>query len=151
MEFILWDGKYSAFEKQMYLDWGAERFAKTVYFTDGKQLYGVVLSLDKKVDLKEIAEPLGLSKRQAAALKLSDRLPYSQMRHSAGPFISREDEDLVEKIIFMPMTEEMVDFSFPGRMDLSIHVKYIAAAELMKEMYKDKIILVDDEGSLAQR
>ncbi|PIN80608.1 hypothetical protein COV13_03320 [Candidatus Woesearchaeota archaeon CG10_big_fil_rev_8_21_14_0_10_32_9] len=127
-------------QKQKILGWEESRFAKTLYFTDQQKIYGFILPMSEKIKLKDVAQYLGKSKKEAARMTLSEILPYRQERHSAGPFISEKDEQLVDKLIFLPFqTQESVDFTFPGRMDISIHITYMDAFSLLKEKYKDKV------------
>ena len=144
MKFIDWESDITGFEKQIYLNWSPSQFAKTVYFSKGALIYGVVLPMDEKVILKDISDYLQLTKSKAKSMAISNLLPYGQMRHSVGPFISKKDIDLVYKILFMPMKElEKVDFSFPGRMDISLQIKYVDAYHLLKERYGNMIVKVD--------
>jgi len=91
MKFIDWESDITGFEKQIYLNWSPSQFAKTVYFSKGALIYGVVLPMDEKVILKDISDYLQLTKSKAKSMAISNLLPYGQMRHSAGPFISKKD------------------------------------------------------------
>jgi len=130
-------------QKQKILGWEDSRFAKTLYFTDQQKIYGFILPMSERIKLKDVAQYIGKSKKDAARMTLSEILPYKQERHSAGPFISDKDDALVDRLIFLPFqTQESVDFTFPGRMDISIHIKYLEAIKMIECMYSRKVLII---------
>ena len=67
---------------------------------------------------------------------MSDKLPYKHVQHSSGPFISDKDTGLVKKILFHDFESEgLVDHSYPGRSDVSLHMTYKDSVDLLKEKY----------------
>lgn len=138
---IPWGKEIEGKEKYTLLGWHPGRIIKTI-FLEGKdsKIYGAVVPLDKKVDLKSLADYLKISKREASKLKLSKRLPYLQKAGAAGPFICDKDLSLVEKIIFEEEAYKgKVDFSYPGKSEVSIQMDYEDAIEMLLEKYYDKI------------
>lgn len=137
---FVWGSEVYGHEKPELLGWDYSRIIKTVFFQGEEGLYGFVLPQNKKVDRKDIAETLGISKKKAARVKMSDVLPHKQVPGSCGPFICEKDLDLVEKIVFSSECfDREIDFSYPGRADLSLHMKYEDAISILRERYPEKI------------
>ncbi len=131
-----WGRLVTADEKMQLLGWTPKRIIKTVYFQMDRMIYGAVLPLDRRVKQIKLKEPLALSRKQAERLKLATTFPTTQQPHSLGPFIEKEDLGLVSKLIFTPIeTEDLVDFTFPGRPDISLHMKYEDAYSIVKEKF----------------
>ena len=84
-----------------------------------------------------LAVSLKMPKRAAKGLRLSETLPYLHKPHSVAPFICEKDLGLVSKIIFSfeTLLDDPVDFSVPGRMDLSLHMAYFDAFKILEAKY----------------
>lgn len=128
-------------EKAGILGWHEDRIIKTVYFQREHKLYGVILPMPYRVKQKGLSDILEISKREAASLKFATTYPYMQQPHSLTPFICEKDIGLVQKIIFSDEKyDDVVDFSFPGRTDISIHVDYDKTISLLMEKYPKIIV-----------
>jgi prolyl-tRNA editing enzyme YbaK/EbsC (Cys-tRNA(Pro) deacylase) len=128
-------------EKATILGWHEDRIIKTVYFQRDDKLYGVILPMPYRVKQKGLSDILEISKREAASLKLATTYPRMQQPHSMTPFICDEDVGLVEKVIFLGIQfTDYVDFSYPGRMDISIHMDYDDAISMLMNRYPKIII-----------
>lgn len=141
MSLILWGREVIGTEKPSLLSWDSSRIIKTLFFEDGgSKIYGVSLPLDKKIELKSLSDFFEISKRKASSMKLSKKLPYLQRPGSVAPFICDKDLSLVEKIVFDDLDfERFVDFSYPGKSEVSLQMKYSDAIEILLEKYYDKI------------
>ena len=96
--------------------------------------------MDKRVKTEMIADALKVSKKKASRFKFASSLPYLHRPHSAGPFICDRDLGLVGKIVFSSETfSDVVDFSFPGRPDISIHTRYEDIIEILRSKYPSLI------------
>ncbi|MBI2110472.1 YbaK/EbsC family protein [Candidatus Woesearchaeota archaeon] len=124
-------------EKPELLGWKPHRVIKTIFLQDrDSQIYGVVLPLDKRVETKGLAEILEIPRKKATRLHFAESLPYLHKPHATAPFICDQDRALVAKIVFSDyLFEEDVDFSYPGRIDLSLHMKYQDAIDILLQRY----------------
>lgn len=131
-------------EKPELLGWEPKRIIKTIYFQKDSTIYGVILPLDRRVKQSRLKDPLELSSKQVKRLKLATTFPIKQQPHSLGPFIEEEDLDLVGRLVFTPLeTEDLVDFTFPGRPDISIHMKYKDAHDIVKSKFDGLVAVYD--------
>ena len=138
---FFWRKHTEGSQKAELLGWHPDRIIKTVYLQKDDKIYGIVLPMPYKIKQKELSDVLKISKREAASLKFATTYPYMQMPHSMTPFIAQQDIILVEKILFADITfGDIVDFSYPGRSDISIHMKYEEAISILMQRYEHTII-----------
>lgn len=125
-------------EKPDILGWEQSRIIKTLFLQNGlPKIYGVVLPLDRRVNVENLADYLKIPKRRAKNLRLSQEIPYKHVVGAIAPFICDIDLNKIGKIIFSLETylEDPVDFSYPGRKDLSLHMSYLDAFQILEKKY----------------
>ncbi len=143
LRLIYWSREVFGKEKPELLGCDPRRILKTLFLQDGSsKIYGIVLPLDKRLETKSLADYLDISRKKASRLRFADTLPYLHKPGSIAPFICDKDFDLVSKIIFsQEKFEDFVDFSYPGRADISLHAKYEDAIHLLSEKYPGLIMV----------